>query len=77
MSFSLADCSEFVRSTNSCLAGMGISLINSALRLVAPTEVFRTVAPTRRPNAELRTRGHLTPGEVEALIEAAEVSASN
>jgi hypothetical protein len=30
--------------------------------LVAPTEVNRTVAPTRRPNAELRTREHLTPG---------------
>ncbi len=38
---------------------------------VAPTEVFRSVAPTRRPNAELRTREHLTPGAVEALIEAA------
>ena len=25
----------------------------------------------RRPNAELRTREHLTPGEVETLIEAA------
>jgi integrase len=24
----------------------------------------------RRPNAELRTREHLTPGEVEALVEA-------
>ena len=35
-----------------------------------PTEVFRTV-PRRRPNTELRTREHLTPGEVEALIEAA------
>ena len=27
--------------------------------------------PTRRPNAELRTREHLTGGEVEKLIEAA------
>jgi hypothetical protein len=27
--------------------------------LVASTEVFRTVAPTRRPNAELRTGEHL------------------
>src|SRR5712671_8177857 len=42
-----------------------ISLTNSALHLVAPTEIFRTVAPTRRPNAELRTREHLTGGEVE------------
>jgi hypothetical protein len=36
--------------------------------LVSPTEVNRTVAPTRRPNAELRTREHLTAGEVEALV---------
>jgi integrase len=45
-----------------------------ALRLVAPTEVNRTVAPVRRPNAELRTREHLTPGEVEALVEAAKAN---
>ena len=47
---------------------------NSALKLVAPTEILRTVAPTRRPNAELRTREHLTPGEVDALIEAAKAN---
>ena len=46
----------------------------SALPVATPTEVFRTVAPTRRPNAELRTREHLTPGEVEALIEAAKTN---
>jgi integrase len=51
-----------------------ISLTTSALQLVAPTEVFRTVAPTRRPNAELRTRKHLTPGEVETVIEAAKAN---
>jgi hypothetical protein len=44
------------------------------LKLVAPAEVNRTVPPTRRPNAELRTREHLTPGEVEALIEAAKAN---
>jgi integrase len=49
-------------------------MANSHLKLVAPTEVNRTVAPTRRPNAELRTREHLTPGEVEALIEAAKAN---
>jgi integrase len=49
-------------------------MAKSALRLVAPTEVNRTVAPTRRPNAELRTREHLTPGEVEALGEAAKAN---
>jgi site-specific recombinase XerD len=49
-------------------------MAKSTLRLVAPTEVFRTAAPTRRPNAELRTREHLTPGEVETLIEAAKAN---
>jgi integrase len=48
-----------------------ISLEKSALPVDPPTEVFRTVAPTRCPNAQLRTREHLTPGEVDALIEAA------
>ncbi len=41
------------------------------LKFVPPTEVNRTVGPTRRPNAELRTREHLTAGEIEALVEAA------
>jgi hypothetical protein len=44
---------------------------NSPLTLIAPATVNRTV---RRPNAELRTREHLTVGEVEQLIE---VAASN
>ncbi len=44
------------------------------LKLVAPTEVNRTVVPTRRRNAELRTREHLTAGEVEALVEAAKAN---
>jgi type 1 fimbriae regulatory protein FimB/type 1 fimbriae regulatory protein FimE len=38
------------------------------LQLVTPAAVNRTVVPPlRRPNAELRTREHLTPDEVEAL----------
>ncbi len=45
-------------------------MAKSHLELVAPTEVLRTVAPTRRPKAELRTSEHLTPGEVDTLIEA-------
>jgi hypothetical protein len=44
------------------------------LKLEAPTEILRTVAPTRRPNVELRTREHLTPGEVDALTEAAKAN---
>jgi len=43
-------------------------MANSSLALVAPATVNRTV---RRPNAELRTREHLTADEVERLIEAA------
>ena len=39
------------------------------LKLIAPTTVKRTVG--RRPNAELRTRKHLTQAEVDRLIEAA------
>ncbi len=45
----------------------------SALRLVAPTEVFRTV-PIRKSNSELRTREHLTADAVETLIEAAKAN---
>ena len=40
------------------------------LRLVAPLTENRTVAPRRQKNADLRTREHLTDGEVEKLIEA-------
>ena len=40
-------------------------------RIVAPTTEKRTVTPTRRPNAEIRTREHLTETEVEKLIKAA------
>jgi hypothetical protein len=37
------------------------------LRVVEPNNIFRKV-PTRRPNAEMRTREYLTPDEVEKLI---------
>ena len=39
------------------------------LKLIAPTTEKRTVG--RKPNAELRTREHLTGAEVDRLIEAA------
>ena len=42
------------------------------LRVVPPTTVLRTVMPRRRPNADLRTREHLTEAEVERLIKAAQ-----
>jgi site-specific recombinase XerD len=44
-------------------------MAKSRLRLVSPTTVKRTVTPRRRPNRDLRTREHLTPKEVEQLIE--------
>jgi integrase len=41
------------------------------LKLVTPATVKRTVTPRRRPNADLRTREHLTEAEVEQLVAAA------
>ena len=46
-------------------------MTKSHLRFVAPSIVNRTVTPHRTKNAELRTREHLTPHEVERLIEVA------
>ena len=42
------------------------------LRLVEPNNIYRKV-PTRKPNAEMRTREYLTPDEVEKLIAAAKL----
>src|SRR5271167_3297883 len=44
-------------------------IAKSDLKLVAPTEVNRTVAPTRRPNADFRTGEHLTRSEDGCEIE--------
>ena len=41
------------------------------LKLVTPTTEKRTVAPKRRPNAEMRSREHLTEAEVDKLVHAA------
>jgi site-specific recombinase XerD len=49
-------------------------MTNSHLRLVALRTVNCTVVPRRPKNAELRTREHLTPDEVELLIEAAKAN---
>ena len=47
-------------------------MAKAALRLVPPTDKKRTVeTPSRLPNAEYRTREHLTPTEVDRLIKAA------
>ena len=45
--------------------------MKSHLKLVSPTTVNRAVGPTRLKNSEYRNREHLTPSEVEKLIEAA------
>ena len=49
-------------------------MTNSHLRRVAPITENCTVTPRRPKNAELRTREHLTPDEVERLIEAAKTN---
>jgi type 1 fimbriae regulatory protein FimB/type 1 fimbriae regulatory protein FimE len=46
-------------------------MAKTSLKLVSPTKEKRTVTPTRRPNAELRPREHLTEREVDRLIKAA------
>jgi site-specific recombinase XerD len=53
------------------MRGHRFHMAKSHLKLVSRTEVKRTVAPKRQKNADLRTREHLTPGEVENLLEAA------
>src|SRR6516165_7970801 len=42
----------------------GKMLMLPNLRLVEPNNIYRKV-PTRKPNAEMRTREYLTPAEVE------------
>ena len=49
-------------------------MAKSHLKLVAPATVNRTVTPTRRPNAEIRTREYLTEAEVERLLKAAKAN---
>src|SRR5271169_1488984 len=46
-------------------------MTKSHLKLVTPATVKRTVTPKRLPNADLRTREHLTEAEVERLTAAA------
>jgi integrase len=53
------------------MRGPRFHMAKSHLRVVAPAEINRIVPPRRGKNAELRTREHFTPDEVEALKEAA------
>jgi integrase len=48
--------------------------MKSHLKLVTPNIVNRAVTPTRLANSEYRKREHLTPSEVEKLIEAAKTN---
>jgi type 1 fimbriae regulatory protein FimB/type 1 fimbriae regulatory protein FimE len=48
--------------------------VKSHLKLVAPVPENRAVAPTRRTNSKYRSREHLTPSEVDSLIEAAKTN---
>src|SRR6516225_8650658 len=50
----------------------GKMLMVPKLRVVEPNNIYRKV-PTRKPNAEMRTREYLTPDEVEKLIAAAKL----
>lgn len=45
-------------------------MIKPRLKVVTLDTKKRAVTPLRRPNSELRSREHLTPSEVEKLIEA-------
>ncbi|WP_438279112.1 tyrosine-type recombinase/integrase [Nitrobacter sp.] len=44
------------------------------MKLVTPATVNRTVAPRRKPNAELRRREYLTDAEIERLTNAAKAN---
>jgi type 1 fimbriae regulatory protein FimB/type 1 fimbriae regulatory protein FimE len=48
--------------------------MKSHLKLVTPNIINRAVTPTRLANSEYRKREHLTPSEVEKLIEAAKTN---
>src|SRR5262249_8497173 len=48
--------------------------MNSRLKLVKPNVKNRAVAPTRLANSKYRSREHLTPSEVEKLVEAAKTN---
>jgi type 1 fimbriae regulatory protein FimB/type 1 fimbriae regulatory protein FimE len=46
------------------------SMAKPHLRFIKPATKKRTVTPTRRPNANLRTREYLTEAEIERLLSA-------
>jgi integrase len=52
----------------------GVYRMKARLTLVKPDAENRAVVPTRLANSEYRSREHLTPSEVEKLIEAAKAN---
>ena len=71
LKFSLDNCPKKEHCSECHLQPGRETLMKPALRVVTPATVNRTVTPRRRPNAEVRTREHLTSAEVEKLIKAA------
>jgi hypothetical protein len=72
---SLTYCPKKVRYSDNILPPRGFLMAKPRLASVSPTIENRTVAPLRRPNADLRTREYLTAAEVESLIDAAKGTA--
>ncbi|WP_198028242.1 tyrosine-type recombinase/integrase [Bradyrhizobium sp. WSM1743] len=50
------------------------TMAKSHLKLVTPATEKRTVTPKRRPNADLRSREHLTETEVDKVVQAAKTN---
>jgi integrase len=61
---------EKVSYTNSHLPRRGETYGQTTPQAGHASHLLRTVTPKRRPNADLRTREHLTEAEVERLMEA-------
>src|SRR3989442_12642402 len=55
-------------------ANHGVYRMKSHLKLVKPDAENRAVAPRRLANSKYRSREHLTPSEVDKLIEAAKTN---
>jgi hypothetical protein len=51
-------------------------MTNLHLKMVTSNSEIRTVTLRRPKNADVRSREHLTPGEVETLMEAATATAT-
>src|SRR5262249_872212 len=68
LSSAIVFCSYFIQSSNSRIEMRINPMANAHLKLVTPSDEKRTVTPRRQKNAEVRTREHLMPREITALI---------